>query len=118
MGRVVDLLEDVADHAGDHAALGLIRDVGSEHRVRLSAASLAIGEHCAVESLHDSQDDGLDSLFIDKSLRCIRVKHLIVVELVCAPIACRVCPVDLHRVLADKAESLAHVSPKSAEKPN
>lgn len=66
--RIVDFLEDVADHAWDHASLSLVSDVGSQHSVRLSATRLTICKDCAIESLHDTHHDRFDRLLINESL--------------------------------------------------
>ena len=56
----------------------------------LSTASLSIGKDCAIESLHDTQDDWFDSLLIDEALLSIRVEHLVIVEFVSTKHTCGV----------------------------
>ena len=78
----------MADHARDHASLGLVSDVRAEHGMGLTGGSLTVSEDCAVEALHNTQDDRFDSTLIDESLRRVRVENLIIVELVRASITC------------------------------
>ena len=76
----------MADHAWNHSALGLVGDVRAEHGMGLTGGSLTVSEDCAVEALHNTQDDRFDSTLVDESLRRVRVENLVVVELVRASI--------------------------------
>lgn len=69
LARVTNLFENMADHAWNHASLGLIGDVRTQHGVSLARTRLSISEHCAIESLHYAFDNRLYSLLIDETLR-------------------------------------------------
>ena len=96
----------MADHAWNHTSLGLVDEIGPEHRMCLSTCCLAICEYCSIESFHDAKDDRFDSLLVYKALWRVGVENLIIIECVRSTIASRVCSMYLHCVLLNELDEL------------
>ena len=106
----------MADHSWDHAPLSLICDVWTKHGMCFTTTRLPICKDCAIESFHHSHDNRLHSLLIDETLRRIRIKDLIIIELLGAQRTCAIRSIDLDSVLSFKIDELLQVPTRKVKR--